>query len=119
MPGSPLRVRVVDRSDPSIAKTPRGYAEAGSVREFVARDLASDLVRVLSSSAVEPGDVAVLVRTNKQAVLVRDALDAVAIPSVINGAGLRVRDAGPRASGCGCSRRWSVPPRPCGHARRR
>src|SRR6185503_5819327 len=61
VPGAPLRVRVVDRSDPSITKTARGYAEVNTAREFVARDLAADLVRVLSSSAVRPGDVAVLV----------------------------------------------------------
>ena len=38
-------------------------------------------------AAVRPGDVAVLVRYNRHAVLVRDALDDVGIPSVINGAG--------------------------------
>jgi exodeoxyribonuclease V beta subunit len=34
-----------------------------------------------------PGDVAVLVRTNRHAALVRDALEDVGIPAVINGAG--------------------------------
>ena len=36
---------------------------------------------------VRPGHVAVLVRTNATAALVRDALEAVGIPAVINGAG--------------------------------
>ncbi|HEY6890133.1 MAG TPA: UvrD-helicase domain-containing protein, partial [Solirubrobacter sp.] len=87
--GAPLRVRVVDRSDPAIEKTRQGFAGLNSAREFIARDLAADLVRVLSSpdAAVKPGDVAVLVRYNRHAVSVRDALDDVGIPSVINGAG--------------------------------
>ena len=36
---------------------------------------------------IEPGHVAVLVRTNRNAALVRDALDAADVPAVINGAG--------------------------------
>ena len=42
---------------------------------------------MLGAGAVKPGDVAVLVRYNRHAVPVRDALDDVGIPSVINGAG--------------------------------
>ena len=38
-------------------------------------------------SPLRPGHVAVLVRTNRHAVTVRDALDAVGVPAVINGAG--------------------------------
>lgn len=86
-PGAPLRVRVVDRADPAIEKTRQGYAGLNSARQFVAKDLAADLVRVLSTSSVKPGEVAVLVRYNRHAVAVRDALDDVGIPSVINGAG--------------------------------
>src|SRR3954447_2967698 len=84
--GAPLRVRVVDRSDPAVEKTRQGFAGLNSAREFVARDLAADLVRLLDSGAT-PGDVAVLVRYNHHAKSIRDALDAVGIPSVINGAG--------------------------------
>ncbi len=84
--GAPLRVRVVDRSDPAIEKTRQGFAGLNSAREFVARDLAADLVRLLDNGA-QPGDVAVLVRTNRHAKSIRDALDAVGVPSVINGAG--------------------------------
>ena len=42
---------------------------------------------MLGHEPVRPGHVAVLVRTHRQAALVRDALDAVEIPAVINGAG--------------------------------
>ncbi|WP_028065433.1 UvrD-helicase domain-containing protein [Solirubrobacter soli] len=124
IPGAPLRVRVVDRADPAIEKTRQGYAGLNSARQFVAKDLAADLVRVLSGVAaapdgsaspggpvspggsvspggpassggptapaapsIKPGDIAVLVRYNRHAVAVRDALDDVGIPSVINGAG--------------------------------
>ena len=42
---------------------------------------------MLGQEPVRPGHVAVLVRTHRQAALVREALDAVEIPAVINGAG--------------------------------
>ena len=99
----PLRLRVVHRDDPTIEKTRYGYAGNDSSRRHIAQDLAGDLVGLLSSGArierraedgsvlghdlVCPGHVAVLVRTHRQAALVRDALDAVEIPAVINGAG--------------------------------
>jgi exodeoxyribonuclease V beta subunit len=87
--GAPLRIRVVHRDEPTVRTTAGGYASAPSAREHVAKDLAADLVSLLSSpgAPVKPGDVAVLVRTNRNAAQVRDALDEVAIPAVINGAG--------------------------------
>jgi exodeoxyribonuclease V beta subunit len=85
MAGTPLRMRVVQRSD--VRSTARGYAELPSVRDHVAEDVAADLVRLLSGGEVEPGDVAVLVQTNRNAARIRDALDAAGIPAVINGAG--------------------------------
>jgi exodeoxyribonuclease V beta subunit len=100
---APLRIRVVARDDPSIELTRGGLARNASAREHVARDLAADLATLLSSSAeievrahdgtvqrrerIRPGHVAVLVRTHRNAALVRDALDEVDIPAVINGAG--------------------------------
>jgi exodeoxyribonuclease V beta subunit len=99
----PLRFRVVHREDPTIERTKYGYAGNDSSRRHIAQDLAADLVALLSSGArierraedgavlgheaVRPGHVAVLVRTHRQAALVRDALDAVEVPAVINGAG--------------------------------
>ncbi|HEU0318621.1 MAG TPA: UvrD-helicase domain-containing protein, partial [Solirubrobacteraceae bacterium] len=96
--GAPLRIRVVHRAEPSVTLTRAGYASNGSAREHIAHDLAADLVRLLDTGAaigtgagtgepVCPGHVAVLVPTNRNAALVRDALDAVRIPAVINGAG--------------------------------
>src|SRR3954451_15655442 len=65
LPGAPLRLRVVDRSE--VETTAKGYASLNSARAYVARDLAADLVSLLSSSDVRPGDVAVLVRYNRHA----------------------------------------------------
>jgi exodeoxyribonuclease V beta subunit len=100
---APLRIRVVDRNAPTVKLTRGGCASNASAREHVANDLAADLARLLSSSAeieirdeqgttlrrerVRPGQVAVLVRTHRNAALIRDALDEVDIPAVINGAG--------------------------------
>ena len=63
----------------------------GPARELVARDLAADVAALLTSPAtvegapVRPGDVAVLVRTNDQGTMVRDALGAVGVPAVVTG----------------------------------
>ena len=99
---APVRIRIVHRDEPSIALTAGGYARNASAREHIAEDLAADLVALLSSDAeierrdddgsagrarVQPGHVAVLVRTNRNAALVRDALDRAGVPAVINGAG--------------------------------
>ncbi len=101
--GAAVRVRVVHRDEASITRTRGGYAGTASVRSHVARDLAADLVALLSAPAaqveirasdapvrrepIRPGHVAVLVRTHRNAALVREALDAAGIPAVINGAG--------------------------------
>ncbi len=101
--GSPLRVRVVHRDEPTIERTRTGLPQSGSAREHVAKDLAAEVVRLLSCAAqiehrdsggaltrCEPlcaGDIAVLVRTHVHADLIRAALEAVRVPAVINGAG--------------------------------
>jgi exodeoxyribonuclease V beta subunit len=100
---APLRMRVVRRDDPGLERTQGGLVRNASAREHIARDLAADLTRLLASGAeierrdedgevrgrerVRPGHVAVLVRTHRNAALVRDALDESGIPAVINGAG--------------------------------
>jgi exodeoxyribonuclease V beta subunit len=98
---SPLRIRVLPRE--TIARTPAGFARNRAARERIAGDLAADVVALLSSPAeierrdelgrpldrapVCPADLAVLVATNRNAALIRDALDAASVPAVINGAG--------------------------------
>ena len=87
MSGTPLRIRMLHRDEPSVRTTPRGYVTTGSARDHIATDLAADVVSLLNSGAVRAGQVAVLVQTNRAAALIRDALDAVDVPAVINGAG--------------------------------
>ncbi len=98
-----LRVRVVDRQEPSIELTYNGFASTGSARRHIACDLAADVVALLSSGAriehrrpdgkptgeeaICPRHIAVLVRTHATAELVRDELRAARVPVVINGAG--------------------------------
>jgi exodeoxyribonuclease V beta subunit len=100
---APLRVRVVRRDEPGIERTPNGFASVDTARAHIARDLAADVVGLLSSNAtiehrapdgrpvaserVRPGHLAVLVRRHVDAGLVRDELHAASVPAVINGAG--------------------------------
>jgi exodeoxyribonuclease V beta subunit len=101
---APLRMRVVTRDDPGVEQTQGGYAAAESARRHVARDVAGDIVALLQSGArirnprpsdggpaeteaVQPGHVAVLVRTNRQGAMIRQALEDAGVPAVINGAG--------------------------------
>ena len=58
----------------------------------MADDVAADIAALLAGPAhgrrsgrSRPGDVAVLVRTNDQGTLVRDALAAVGVPAVLSG----------------------------------
>jgi exodeoxyribonuclease V beta subunit len=99
----PLRLRIVRRDSGLVPLTDKGYLSVAHGREHIAADLAGDLVRLLSSpatiltrradasvsarDAVRPGHVAVLVRTNRHAAVIREALAGVGIPAVINGAG--------------------------------
>ena len=98
-----LRVRIVHRDDGLVPTTAKGYASLNGARALIAKDLAAEAVRLLSSGAevvarrhdgaevareaVRPGHLAVLVRTNRQAALVRDALVEAGVPAVIAGAG--------------------------------
>ncbi|HEX4010604.1 MAG TPA: UvrD-helicase domain-containing protein, partial [Solirubrobacteraceae bacterium] len=92
---APLRVRVAMRDD--LPLTPRGFARAADTRRHIVADVAADVVGLLgsgalvaageASEAIRPAHVAVLVRTNRQAAMIREALDAAGVPAVINGAG--------------------------------
>ena len=81
-------VRPGDRDDPPGLRR----AQLGARRSSRATSRRTSC-RVLSSGAsidgapLRPAHVAVLVRTNRHAVAVRDALDDVGVPAVINGAG--------------------------------
>jgi exodeoxyribonuclease V beta subunit len=91
--GVPFRLRVATRAQ--AGKPAGGVPTVGVARPLVALDLAGDIVSLLrgpgtltldgTSRPVRPGDIAALVRTNDQAVLVRDALADVRVPAVING----------------------------------
>jgi exodeoxyribonuclease V beta subunit len=101
-PGA-LRFRVVDRREASIAVTFNGFPSAPSARSYIAKDVAAEVVALLSSGAcidrraesgetigtdpVAPRDLAVLVRRHSDAGLVQRELTAAGVPAVINGAG--------------------------------
>ena len=107
--GTPLRIRALSRDHPDLSLTPGGLASAPSARRVIAGDLAGDVVALLDSQArvtaqarvaaqpgaddgeaaetLRPGHLAVLVRSNRQAAEIRDALQAAGVPAVINGAG--------------------------------
>ncbi len=101
---TPMRVRVVHADDGLVTLTPsKGLPQAGDARGFIARDVASEVVKLLdaatavitrrrdggaeSATPLHPGHIAVLVRVNSHAVLVRDALHRVGVPAVIGGSG--------------------------------
>jgi exodeoxyribonuclease V beta subunit len=97
----PLRIRVVDRA--AGEQTPTGLAKTDWARAHIAGDLASDVAALLSGDAtielrnqsgaainrlcVRPAHIAVLVPTNRNAALIREALERAGIPAVISGAG--------------------------------
>ncbi len=90
-----LRVRRVARD--AVERTRGGDVKTDAARRYVAEDLAADVADLLSSSAtlevhaqggpraepVRPGHVAVLVRKNKEAELVRSVLVARGVPAVV------------------------------------
>jgi exodeoxyribonuclease V beta subunit len=98
---SPLRIRIARRDSGFVDVTKTGLVAVASGRPFVATDVAADISRLLGSGAtlavrsagdvengrtpVRPGHVAVLVRTNVQAELVRSALHAAGVPAVVGG----------------------------------
>jgi exodeoxyribonuclease V beta subunit len=100
---APLRVRILHR-DGGLADTgAKGLLVTGSAREAIAADLAAQTVELLEAGPkllrrnrdgtdagedeLHPGHIAVLVRSNKEAFIVRDALHDVGVPAVIGGAG--------------------------------
>ncbi|KIQ15104.1 UvrD-helicase domain-containing protein [Rhodococcus sp. MEB064] len=89
----PLRLRVFGRSG-SGPLNGRGLPATDKVRVRIADDVARDIVEFLDSGTtfddgdgvrpIAPGDIAVLVRTGRQADMVRSALDRAGVPSVLS-----------------------------------
>ncbi|GLZ45923.1 RecBCD enzyme subunit RecB [Actinomycetospora sp. NBRC 106375] len=93
---APFRLRVLPREG-LRSRFANGLPIVAGVREKVAADLAADVAELVAAESrweeagrvdptLGPGDVAVLVRTNAQAALVREALTAAGVPSVLAGA---------------------------------
>ncbi len=93
-PGAaPLRLRLARRDQGRQLKN--GLLQVDAARRLVVADCAGDIVRLLAGPVrlttsgreepVGPGDIAVLVRTNSQGTLVRDALERVGVPAVLVG----------------------------------
>ena len=102
--GAPLRVRVVHAGGGLVELTKaKAQPQAGDARNFIARDLATEVVKLLEArpevvtrgrdgaelarTTLHPGHIAVLVRVNSHALIVRDALHRVGVPAVIGGSG--------------------------------
>ena len=95
---APLRLRILSREagEPGEPLSGKGLLRVDRVRPRIADDVACDIVRLLEARAqvldngrfekIQPGDIAVLVRTNNQANLVREALRSHGVPAVIGGA---------------------------------
>ncbi len=91
--GSPLEIRRFSDTFPLPRQRWKPYFYIQHARNAVARDLAAETVRLLTSSAhlkdgdgsrpIGPGDVAVLCRTGRQVDTVREALQACGVPSVV------------------------------------
>ncbi|NGP04724.1 UvrD-helicase domain-containing protein [Rhodococcus sp. 14C212] len=91
---APLRLRHLPRTGAGPCGA-SGFPKAQALQERVARDVAADVAALLGGDvtvdlgaggrSVEPGDVAVLVRTNAQVALVHGALTGAGIPAVLAG----------------------------------
>ncbi|MDC7120159.1 UvrD-helicase domain-containing protein [Cellulomonas fimi] len=92
--GPPVVLRQVTRD--AVGATPGKQPAVGKVRELVYRDVAAQVVRTLEQTRltdapggttrpVRPADVAVLVRTNAEALAVHGAIVGAGVPAVISG----------------------------------
>ncbi|MGY1829063.1 UvrD-helicase domain-containing protein [Geodermatophilus sp. SYSU D01180] len=99
--GAPLRLRRVSRT--GHGPLWRGLPRIDPLRTAVAGDVAADIVDLLSGPArlhgrpLQPRDLAVLVRTNQQGRLIREALSAAGVPATVAGGGSVFATAGARA----------------------
>jgi exodeoxyribonuclease V beta subunit len=93
---APFRIRVVEREDVTAGGGRDAVLKVDAVRPRIAHDVAADIAGLLGSGAVledmagtdrpvRARDVAVLVQSNREAGLVRDALLAAQVPAVLTG----------------------------------
>ncbi len=89
-----LEIRRFSDDFPLPRQQYRPYFYVREAREAVASDVASEVVRLLDHEVclvgndgeerrLEPGDIAVLCRTGRQVGMIRDALAAASVPSVV------------------------------------
>jgi exodeoxyribonuclease V beta subunit len=97
-----LRVRLVPGDDRGLVRTGERLVQKDSAVRWIADDLAGDVVSLLAPGAelvawkadddvestrpLSPSDIGVLVRTNRQAVVVQAALRRAGVPVVVAGA---------------------------------
>ncbi len=95
----PLRLRIVHHDDDhAIVKNKDSSYQKDSAVEWVAEDLAGDVAALLSNEAelvdrnaagdetrrpIRPGDISVLVQSNRQTFLVQEALRSAGVPAVV------------------------------------
>ena len=102
---TPLRIRLVDERQPGIRTTPaKRLLQKESLVDWIAADVARDVAALIHAEAriadtghsvdhagkrpwrrVQCRDIAVLTRTNKQSLSIRNALRAAGVPAVIAG----------------------------------
>ncbi|GAB2870120.1 UvrD-helicase domain-containing protein [Nocardioides pacificus] len=88
---APFRLRVVRREQ--LGRRGRAALRMPDVRELIGRDVAHDILRLLTSGAefdgrpLRPRDVAVLAHTGRNLAVVREALAQVGVPAVVAGGG--------------------------------
>ena len=92
--GEALQIRRFSDDFPLPRQQYRPFFYVGEARQAVASDVAAEVVRLLEQEVhleendgeerrVEPGDIAVLCRTGRQVGMIRDALAAANVPSVV------------------------------------
>ncbi len=83
---APLRIWYLDSRDHSDKDKPIGKSEAVGL---IAGAVAEEICRIVTTESEpwRPGDIAVLVRTNRQAQLVKERLTAKGLPSVLYSTG--------------------------------
>jgi len=97
-----LRLRLVPSDDRGLVRTGERLVQKDSAVRWVADDLAGDVASLLAPGAelvvwkadndvestrpLSPSDIGVLVRTNRQAVVVQAALRRAGVPVVVAGA---------------------------------